>query len=114
MAALLPWWAWSLISNACIQATEYLNHTTPDGAGWSSVLWKTAPLIVLAQYGLWASFSNANTLFAAWLVFTLGNAVMRVAMVNTLLGGQVSSWPIVMVGIATMIAGSLLVKQGLA
>lgn len=109
---MIPWWGWSLIANACIQLTEYINHTTPEG--WSSALWKTAPLIVLAQYGLWASFSGSKTLFAAWIVFTLGNAVMRVAMVHTFLGGQVSSWPTVGAGLAVMIGGSLLLKQGLS
>lgn len=106
------WMLASLLANVCIIATEYLNHTATDG--WRSVLLFTAPLIVAAQWGLFVTYNGAPSLYHAWIVFTLGNAGMRVAMVAGGLGGQVSSWVTVGLGISVMLGGAMLLKRGLA
>lgn len=108
----MTWVLASLLANLCIQVVEYLNHTA-DGS-WLAVLPRTVPFIVLAQWGLFNSYSGAPSLFAAWVVFTVGNSVMRVVMVSTLLGGQVGSWPLVVAGVSGMIACAFAIKQGLA
>lgn len=108
----MPWWVPSLVANACIIATEYLNASAKGG--WASVLPRTAVLIVVAQYCLFKSFNGAPHWLVAWAVFTIGNSGMRVAWVS-LAGGEhsVGSWTHALLGITVMIGGAFLVKEGL-
>jgi len=108
----MTWWMASLAGNAAIIAIEYFNRSATGS--WAETLLRTAPLIVLAQYFLFVSFNGAPHWFTAWAVFSLGNSVMRVAMVAaTTAGGGVASWPQVLAGIAAILAGQYYLKGGL-
>lgn len=108
----MPWWAASLLANVAVIAIEWINHAGGYGS-WPRTLLRTGPLIVVAQWGLYRAFSTADHWLWAWAVFTIGNAVMRVAANGLLAGNQVGSWGHVMTGIAVMILGSLVLKGGL-
>ena len=77
-----------------------------------SVLPRTAPLIVLAQYCLFRSFNEAPHWLMAWAVFTVGNSIMRVSVVR-FFGADVSNWPYAIAGISVMMGGAFLVKESL-
>ena len=108
----MPWWIASLIANAAVIGVEYLNHAGGYGS-WHATLLRTGPLIVVAQWGLYRAFSGTDHWLAAWAVFTLGNAVMRLAGVGLLVGNQIGSWVYVTLGVAIMIGGSFILKEGL-
>lgn len=108
----MAWWVASLISNAAIIATEYLNRHH-DGS-WLEVLPKTLPLIILAQFCLFRAFNGAPHWMIAWAFFTVGNSFMRVGAVYLLAGQGVASWPNVGVGVSIMILGGFVIKRGLA
>lgn len=111
MTWLFPWWVASLVSNLAIIATEYINRSARGS--WLEVLPQTVPLIVLAQYCLFVNFNGAPHWMTAWAVFAVGNSIMRVAAVQTLAPGEISSWPHALSGILVMIVGAFLVKSGL-
>lgn len=106
----MTWWAASLISNACIMAIEYMNRQAQGG--WLEVLPQTAPFIILAQFCLFRAFNDAPHWMVAWLVFALGNNTMRVTLVYAT-GQPIASWPLILAGVAGMIASSYVLKQGL-
>lgn len=108
----LPWWVASIISNAAIICTEYLNRT--GGGAWTDVLPKTIPLIIIAQWGLFACFSGAPSWFQAWMFFTIGNSAMRVIAVYTMQGQEIGSLGYVGGGVAVMLMGSYILKHGLS
>lgn len=108
----IPWWAASLIANASIIGIEYLNHAGGYGS-WRLTLIRTGGLIVIAQWGLYRAFSGAENWLTAWAIFTLGNALMRLAGVGLLVGNQIGSWGHVVLGTAVMIGGSWILKEGL-
>ena len=108
----MPVWAiYALISNAAIIWTEYLNRSARDG--WLEVLPQTAPLILLAQFCLFKAYNGAPQWLTAWMVFAIGNSVMRVLSIQMFAAGEISSWVRTLVGIGVMIAGAFLVKGGL-
>ena len=107
----MTWWMASLISNVAIIMTEYLNRSATGG--FASVLPKTLPLIVIAQFCLFRSFNGAPHWLAAWAVFVIGNAIMRVSAVNVMAGHEVSNWYCALTGIGVMVGGAFLVKSGL-
>jgi hypothetical protein len=113
---LLPPWFWwvasSILSNVCIIATEYYNRAAVGG--WETALPKTAPLILIAQFCLFYSFNTAPHWLVAWMVFTVGNSIMRVGAVRFFFAGEVASWVTVCLGAATMLVGALVLKRGLA
>lgn len=107
----MTWWMASLGSNVAIIATEYLNRNAVGG--WASVLPQTAPLIFVAQFCLFRAFNGAPHWLMAWAVFSIGNAIMRVAAVGFFNPGEVSSWPSVFVGTLIMVGGAFVLKGGL-
>ena len=107
----MTWWIASLISNLAIICTEYLNRTG-DG-GWVSVLPRTVPLIIVAQFCLFRAFNGAPNWMVAWMVFSIGNAIMRVVAVNFMAGHEVGNWYYALTGIGVMMAGGFLVKNGM-
>ena len=109
---MIPWWAYSLASNVSIIATEYFNRIATGG--WLSVLPQTIPLIIVAQYCLYRTFNGASNWFAAWIVFSVGNSVMRIASVWWLAETEVSRWDLTTLGVAVMLLGSYIVKRGMA
>lgn len=111
MFTWLPWWLASLISNAVIIATEYLNRHAIGG--WGTVLPKTIPLIIIAQFCLFKAFNGAPHWMWAWAVFTVGNGFMRVGAVSMFGEDGIGSWPRVIVGVTGMAACALFMKTGL-
>ncbi len=107
----MTWWIASLISNLAIICTEYLNRTSTGN--WVSVLPYTFPLIILAQWCLFRSFNGAPNWMMAWMVFTVGNSIMRVAAINVMAGHEIASWPFAITGVSVMIGGAFLLKSGL-
>ncbi len=108
---MFTWWVASLISNGAIIFTEYTNRSATGG--WASALPYTFLPIMLAQFCLFRAFNGAPNWFMAWIVFTIGNAVMRVAAVQVMAGHEVKSWAFSLLGIAVMIGGSFILKVGL-
>ena len=114
MVTAYAWILASLTANAAIIATEYLNR---NGDGLVSTMSRTWPLILLAQTMLFISFNRntgASHWFAAWAVFTIGNAMMRISAVAYTTPQEVASWTHVTLGIAAMIGGALFMKTGLS
>lgn len=111
MAALIPptWVLFSLMANVSVQFVEYLNRS--GSAGFFRTLVVTGPFIVLAQWGLYESWRNAPHFLAAWLVFTVGNAVARLAVSRYVLG-ETYNW-YAAVGVAMIMAGALVTKSAL-
>lgn len=108
----MNWILAGLLANVAIQATEYINRHWGDGTWWS-VLPMTVPLIAVAQWALFVGFRGAPHWMAAWAAFSLGNSLMRVALVY-LTGQPIGSWPYVLGGVTIMLAGGLVLKEGLA
>lgn len=104
------WVLFSLMANACIMWVEYANRYLA-GDTWLSVLQWTALPIVVAQFGLYKAFNGAPHLLAAWLVFTIGNCAMRLALVHFWTREGFAWWGTL--GAVLMIAGAYVVKEAL-
>lgn len=107
----MPWYLACVAANAAIIATEYINRITPGG--WQNALPKTVLLIVFAQWCLYVAWNGAPHWFSAWVVFSVGNSIMRVVAVQLGAGHEVVSWGHALAGIALMVGGALVVKMGL-
>ena len=107
----MPTWAWiatSVMANVAIIAVELLNRTQPS---LGDALWRTWPLIVIAQVGLYFTWHHAPHMMVAWVVFAVGNSLMRVAVTGGVLGEPMKlGW--VALGICLMFAASLAIKMG--
>ena len=103
----------SLFANVAIMVSEYLHRSVPAGTAWIEILPKVAPVYIVAQYFLFKTFSGAPHWFTAWMVFTLGNSLMRVIAVQTFAPGEVTNWTSVSLGIVVMTGGAFLLKEGL-
>lgn len=109
----MPWWlVASLTSNAAIMCIEYANRTLVH-LGVLGTFARTWPLIIVAQIGLLYAFRGAPSWLFAWACFTVGNAAFRIAAVSTTHASEVGSWPITMAGVALMLGGAFLVKEGM-
>lgn len=109
----IPWWVASLVSNAAIISIEFMNRVAPsDRAYWEQLLTRTGIMILIAQWGLFYSWSHGPSWLIVWTAFTLGNAAMRTVAVAATHGGEVGSWWYTLLGVALMVAGSFAVKQG--
>jgi hypothetical protein len=105
----MPYWVLAnLLANASIMCVEYLNRTQPD---LPAALLRTWPLIVVGQVCLWYSWKHAPSLLLCWAVFSVGNSLMRLALVTSILG-EPTRMPWVLGGIGLMFGGSYLVKVG--
>lgn len=105
----MSWWAWAFVANAAIMVIEYLNRT----AGFATPLHAfrvTLPMILVGQVGLFYCWRDAPQMLQAWMVFTLGNCVLRLASVTWAVG-EVPSFT-TLAGVALMMAGGALVKAG--
>jgi hypothetical protein len=98
----MTWWMASLFANVNIAAVEYLNRTG-HYSSFADALLRTAPLIVLAQYGLWKCWDGAPSMMLAWAFFTAGNLGLRL-LSNQFLVGEGLTW--------TTGAGVVLVASG--
>ena len=108
---MLNWWTASLLSNACIIFVEYANRNA--AGGWTTALPYTVIPIIMAQYCLFLTFNGAPHWLAAWMVFTVGNSIMRVAAISTWAPGEVTDWRLVVAGVVGMITFALVTKEGL-
>ncbi len=109
---MIPLWVLcSLGANVTIIWIEWLNRST-DGLG--AALWKTWPLIVVAQIGLHFAFNGPKHWFTAWMVFVVGSSLTRIGGVAMFAPEEVSSWTRTVAGIGVMLTGAYLVKGGLS
>jgi hypothetical protein len=109
---MIPWWGASILANVAIMGVEYFNNAGNYGS-WPETLKRTGPLIIIAQWALYHSFSGQRHWLIAAAVFTLGNAAMRLIGVGVLQGHQIGSWPQVLAGTAAMAIGAIVLKGGL-
>ena len=107
----MPWWVASLMSNVAIIATEYLNRVSPS---LSVALPRTIPFIIVAQLCLYQAWNGAPHWMMAWVVFVIGNASARILSVYAFAEHEIASWPLLLGGVAVMLGGSLIIKQGLS
>lgn len=107
---LPSWWVASIIANVAIIYIEYVNRAT--SGGWTEALPLTVGPIILAQFMLFLAFNGAPHWLAGWGFFTIGNSIMRIIAVY-FFASAVGSWSFVSLGIATMLAGGLILKLGL-
>ena len=103
------WIVASLLSNFAIIGVEYLNRTSPSLLTSWSRAW---PLIFLGQLCLWYSYRHAPALFTAWIVFTIGNSLVRILMAATLLDEPLRL-PWIVAAATAMIVGSYCIKQAI-
>lgn len=107
----MPWFVASMLSNVCIILVEYINRGA-DGNFWQTLPYTGLP-ILLAQWCLFQAWNGAPHWMTAWVVFVIGNSIMRVVAVQLGAVDEIGHWPHVLLGITVMLAGSLLVKEGL-
>jgi hypothetical protein len=101
------------MANMAIILTEYINSTTP-GDNWFLALPKTIGLIIVAQFCLYHSFSNApSNWMLAWATFTVGNSIMRLLFVYLVDNHGIDSWGRVVMGVSCILFGALFMKSGL-
>lgn len=111
----MTWWVASLFSNVVIITIEYLHRQVPAGTTWLQLITAQPHMVMLylgAQALLFYAFSGAPHWMVAWLVFVMGNSTMRVAAVYAT-GQPIGSWPLVLAGVAGVLASSYVLKQGL-
>ena len=102
------WWVWGVGANIAIGLVEAMNRTSDDT--YMVTLTRTAPLILLAQWGLFRAYNGAPTLMAAWCIFTLGNTIVRLTM-TTWLVNEPLSW-YTYAGVTLITGGALLINLG--
>lgn len=107
-----PWWVASILASVIFVSIEYVNRNS-TGPWWREALPKTAALIALGQWCLYVHFSGAPHWLTAWATFSIGTAAFRVFMVSQTAAVEVTNWPLILTGAATMLAGALLLKLGL-
>lgn len=105
----IPWWLASIISNVCICRIEFLNRTVGVDS-FFHMLPKTWWLILIAQWGLWNSWSGAPSMMMAWIWFSVMNSLMRLASTQWAVGEQLNIQTIV--GCGLMFAALYLIKTG--
>lgn len=104
-----PWWAVLPVANVCIMFVEYFNRR--GGESWLRTLPYTIIPIVIAQWALFVGWRGAPKMLMAWIVFTVGNSIARVV-VSSVMAGEGFDWRTPL-GVAVMMFGSFLVKEGL-
>lgn len=106
---MIPWYLWALVANASICVVEYMNRSGGYGSFWSAIPYTIWP-IMIAQVALFYTWRDAPKMLLAWLVFTIGNTVMRIASTYWAVGEPVN--PMVLFGVLVMIAGGRIVAYG--
>lgn len=111
----MSWWISSLLSNVVIIYSEYIHRSVPAGTSWFMILSTTPVLLlyILGQFFLFKSFSGAPHWLTASVVFSLGNAGIRIVAVHGMAGHEVTSWARVLIGTAAMLGGAIYLKGGL-
>lgn len=104
----MPWWLCGLMANAGIVMTEYLNRQNYGGTFLNTIPY-TFAFIMIAQWGLYRSWSTAPTMMAAWAFFTAGNSAMRLVNSHFMVGEPMSSKQIGLVLVMFLV--SFLIKE---
>lgn len=107
----MPFWVASLVSNACIMVVEYTNRYGDYGS-YPATLLRTAPFIIVAQWGLYEAWRGAPSWFIAWIVFSIGNSLMRIVAVYVFEHQGVGNWWLTTLGVGLMVAASYAIKRG--
>lgn len=104
-------WAWmlvSLVTSCTLIGVEFLNRTSDSGL--LNTLLRTAPLIALAQVGLYYVFHWAPSWLLGWVIFSLTNAVLRVSVAH-FWAHEPIGWG-GFVGVSLMMMGALAIHKG--
>jgi len=102
------WILAGLLANFGIMWVEYVNRAGGHG-GFLSTLPYTIVPIAIAQYGLYYSWSHAPSMMQAWIFFTVGNNLLRVANAY-FVGEPVNAFT--GAGISLALAAACLIKHG--
>lgn len=103
----MHWILWSLIANAAIIWIEHI-YRFQVPSFWQA-LPMVLPLVFISQWGLFHVFNSPKHWLMAWVVFTLGNTVMRLVVVAH--SKDVFNLHIVG-GTALVLAGAFMISQG--
>ena len=103
------WILSSIGANLCIAFLEYTYRTNEIGP---ALLVKIAPWIILSQFCLWYTWRAGPGLMLAWVVFFLGNTVLRILNAHYMLGEPINgaSWT----ALALIVAGAFVMHYGKA
>ena len=105
----MHWIAYSILANVFIAFIEYINHAAGK-PNFGSALLITGIPILICQYALYRAFSGANSMFMAWMVFTVGNSLCCVISVKLFVHQPISHYQLL--GISVIILGGYLIKMG--
>lgn len=103
------WILYSIIANITIIYIEWSYRTSYHGNFVDGLPYMIVPILV-AQFCLFNLFKGAPHYMIAWIVFTVGNSILRVTSNHYILKEDLS-W-VGFVGVGTIILGALLVKEG--
>ncbi len=107
---MIPWWIWSLVANFTIAIVEYLNRTG-GYENFGVALLRTAPLILVAQCGLFYTWRDAPSFMFAWAFFTAGNVGLRVISSHYFVGEKITL--LAGLGVSLIILGGHFVRMGI-
>jgi multidrug transporter EmrE-like cation transporter len=105
----MVWWLAAIFANVNIAVVEYLNRTG-EFSSFGDALLRTAPCIIMAQYGLYRCWAGAPSFMTAWAFFTAGNLILRLASNHFLVSEplNVYGW----LGVCMVVGGATIVKYG--
>jgi hypothetical protein len=109
MQWLSTWWVASIVANVTIGGIEFLNRTSAATTYWRQLA-LTAPLILVAQWGLWRAYKDAPSFMFAWIFFSVGNSLVRVLSAQYAVKEAPST--LTLLGVALMLAASYFIKIG--
>lgn len=99
----------SILANVNIAVVEYLNRVGQYESFFEAIC-RTAPFVIIAQWGLWKCWDGAPSFMLAWAFFTGGNLALRLVS-NQWLVGEGLNWKSAL-GVAVVAGGVALVKVG--
>lgn len=104
----MTWWASGMLANLCIMIVESVNRSNTYGS-FAGTIPYTITFILLAQWGLYHSWSTAPTMMMAWAFFTCGNSAMRLVSNQYVVREPLDWRQVVLVGM--MVGCAFLIKQ---
>ncbi len=105
---LLPWWAWSVVSNFAILFVEFQYRKGGFASYFDALPVIILPILVL-QCGLFYTFRDAPSYMLGWAVYFVGSALLR--FVTAALVGEPASLTTVC-GVMLIALGAYVVKLG--
>ena len=101
------WILSSITANLCIAVLEYIYRTNSLSLGLAL---KLAPLIIFMQMMLWHTWRAGPGLMLAWMVFFLGNTVLRIINVHYMLGEPINGHTWMALGL--VVTGAIVMHSG--